>query len=232
MDATGRFTELQSFDSIGNISTEIDADYAAPQGSVVQPDLSNGPVQCGTDTENRGSRKWSDTMDWWTNGTVPALGNLSLTIQNIRNAHTEWTANQSWCSNIPDSSSFTTSYQGTNNASFGNDGISEFGFGDASKVCTGNGLVGCTQSWFSCPSTCSVVEADIRLNASTPWQNGTSDPSSLDVWSVAAHEMGHAAQFGDLTDDNTNVMYHKIASGNDSYRELGKGDAIENNGKY
>jgi hypothetical protein len=231
MDPSGRFDQLQSYDSSGNISTEIDADYPASQGTGIQPALSNGPVKCGTDSENPGDRKWTGTMDWWTNGSVPSLGNLSLTIQNIRNAHTEWTANQTWCSGISDNSSFSTSYQGMNNVSWGNDGISEFGFGDASKVCSGTGLIGCTQTWYQCNIVCGVVEADIRLNAGTPWQNGTSDPGSFDVWSVAAHEMGHAAQFGHVADD-TNVMYNHLQPGNDSYRQLGKGDATENNSKY
>jgi Matrixin len=232
-DAQGHVIEERYFDASGGLVTEISGggwpSSSTSDGSA--PDAHKAvDVSCGADDENPASAKWSSTVDWWLNYTIPSGLNVTNTITSLRNAHTEWTSNDTWCSGIGDSSSFSAAYQGRKDVSFGQDGITIIGWGDTSKVCSG-APAGCEETWYS---NGAPVEGDIRFMASYTWSNiAQGSPGAFDVWYTAAHEVGHLAQFGHVSDSTQNVMDPAFTNdGDTSGRKLGKGDAKENNAKY
>ena len=233
-DAEGHVIQERYFDGNGDPMTEINAaGWLAPKsagGSTLPAPAAVSDVSCAADDENPGSARWTSTVDWWLNHTIPSGLNGTNTISSMRSAHTEWTGNLTWCSGIGDSSNFHTSYQGRKDVSFGNDGYNLIGFGDTSKVCSG-APAGCEETWYSGGSP---IEGDIRLMASYPWSNlPNGSPGTFDVWYTTAHEVGRLAQFGHVNDSTQNVMDPSFTNNGDtSGRQLGKGDAKENNAKY
>ena len=83
----------------------------------------------------------------------------------------------------------------------------------------------------------SIIEGDIMLDTdaagstnSKPWVNGQVR-GRYDIWSVVAHEMGHLAGFGHVS-NQYNVMWTTQLTNDIEKRSLGLGDARENNAKY
>jgi len=238
-DTAGHVLQEDYYNASGNLVTEINAGgwpndplTAAPS---TRHKVGAADVSCAADDENPHVQKWLSTNDWWLNHTIPTGLNTTNTIDSLRSAHTEWTSNNTWCSSIGDSTTFTASYQGRNDVSFGQDGISEVGFGDTSKVCSGSPPpAGCTQTWYNTRNPDIAVESDIRFMSTYPWSNvANGSPGDFDVWYTAAHEIGHVAQFGHVSDNQQNVMDPNFTNNGDTTgRQLGKGDALENNSKY
>jgi hypothetical protein len=241
-DAAGHVLEGDYYDANGNLVTEIAAGGWPDDPLTADPSPNNATraaadVSCAADDENPGAAKWLSTNDWWLNHTIPGALNVTNTISSLRSAHTEWTSNDTWCSSIGDSTTFTASYQGRNDVSFGQDGISEVGWGDTSKIGICNQTpapAGCEQTWYNARNPDVAVEGDIRFMASYTWSNlSGGSAGDFDVWYTAAHEIGHLAQFGHVSDNQQNVMDPNFTNNGDtSGRKLGKGDALENNSKY
>jgi hypothetical protein len=191
----------------------------------------SGWVTCGSDVRNPLPSTWGGTINWYINYTIPTYLNTTTTISSLRAAHTEWVTNQNWCG-YADNSTFNTAYQGQLGAgSYSRDGFNMFGWGDAAAPCGGAGsTIACTICWLNgtFPLECDTV----MDNAHFPndWSNAPNS-SQLDVQSVAAHEMGHQAQF-DHVNNTTNLMNPVYHWGDTSGQYLGKGDALENNAKY
>lgn len=78
-----------------------------------------------------------------------------------------------------------------------------------------------------------VDEADVRFNKFATWVNGGAQ-FAYDVWSVAAHEIGHTIgmdeDFAGCT--QCNVMWFEASTNDMSERLLGLGDAVGNNNRY
>jgi hypothetical protein len=73
------------------------------------------------------------------------------------------------------------------------------------------------------PST--ITEVDIGFNTAFDWGDATANPSVMDVWSIAIHELGHGLGLKDLygDPDSSKIMYGFGSEGNIS-RYLTPGD--------
>ena len=165
-------------------------------------------------------------MNWyWNQGSTPGYLDLTKTLAALRGSRVEWESNVNWCF-IPDFSSMNFTYQVTTTATYGHNGINTVGWGDiAAAGCPG--AAGCTRVESSGGT---ITEADTRLDSSGTWSN-VGAGNAADVQSVMAHESGHAIGFGHVS-DSSEVMYTPIFLGDTSNRELGRGDADEDNSKY
>jgi hypothetical protein len=199
------------------------------------------------DAENPTSEKWVSgelPYRWYTvtvknidTDPVPSYLDAPLTLTNERNAHTEWTSNQNSCG-VADNTTFSTSYGGNSNGCsicYAQDGVNRLMWGNADNPCS-TSAIGCTQRYWD-PQTNSIIEADTMLDVdaagssnSKPWTNGTAS-GRFDIWSIVAHETGHVAGFGHVS-NSWNVMYMYQNIDNIDKRSLGEGDAKENNAKY
>lgn len=233
-DAQGRPLSMW-YDLGGGVTTEVDATYgggAAGRGLAARAPQ-RVAASCGNDVRNPLSVKWATTEQWYLNtSTVPGYLNLTNTIDGLRSAHTEWTHVVDWCG-IADSSVFSTNYGGVTTARFGGDGLNVIDWGSVAALglqgCSASNIIACTE-WWTLGSE--IVESDTRFDNTgrTTWVNG-SVANKTDVQSTEAHEMGHTAGFGHVN-DSTNVMYSTIFENDTSNRQLGKGDAREDNAKY
>jgi hypothetical protein len=189
-------------------------------------------ASCGTDDYTSLVYKWFSTLNWyWVSSSTPGYLNSANTLDSLRNAHTEWVNNVTWCPTIPDSSSFNTLYQGTISAVFGQNGYNTIGWGSVAGLhdpsCP-SGSIACTTTW---SSGSTATESDTRFDTDFPtWWNGAA-VGKYDVYSVMAHELGHSAGFGHVGSPS-NVMYPNANTNDTSNRQLGKGDADGNNAKY
>jgi hypothetical protein len=200
---------------------------SARPGRVLRPQRTLG---C-TDTENPSDKKWFSTINWYLNyASIPADIDAPTTEQNMRNAHVEWEVNDNNCG-VGDATGLNFSYQGRTSVGVGQNGYNTIGFGPFPIWSCSNGVAGCTITWYNTSSGW-PEESDIRLNSNNSWQNGTSRESyRFDVWQVVAHELGHQAQFGHVSDTNQ-VMWPDFGPDSTTNHQLGLGDARENNTKY
>jgi hypothetical protein len=200
------------------------------------------------DAENPSSYKWGSELPvkWWTvtannvdTDPVPSYLDQGLTLTNERNAHTEWTSNDNGPCGVPDNTSFTTSYQGIDNGCgicFAHDGKSRLMWGNNEPKGGDSSSLAITQEWYD-QNLGTIIESDTMIDTdgasspqSKPWTNGLVS-GRYDIWSTVAHETGHLAGFEHVTNPN-NVM-NKYGYWDDiDPRQLGKGDAKENNAKY
>lgn len=167
---------------------------------------------------------------------MPVYLSPTTTLDNIRNAHSEWYNNSNWCG-IADFSAIGIGYGGstTSVASLSSDGLSVMDFGSVASLgfsgCSSANVIACAWFWTS-PAT-QIVEADARfdLDGGPIWTNGSA-VGYYDVWHVAAHEIGHQIGLQHTDQDPTEVMYPTAYWADTSNRLLGKGDANGNNNKY
>ena len=125
------------------------------------------------------------------------------------------------------------SYEGTTTKGVGQDDESVIDWGVMKDDQTCSEALACTVTW--CDNNGSPIESDIRFNTHYDWAtNGA--PDAYDIRSVAAHEIGHALQFDHVDNaakgDEDALMWPYYASGDTSGRELGRGEAMENNSHY
>jgi hypothetical protein len=222
---------------------EVDADYGEQAAGASPAFLTRTPrghrnarrflASCGADDENPSSFKWFSTLNWyWVASSTPGYLDRTNTLASLRNGHTEWVNNVTWCSTIPDVSSFNTLYQGTISAVFGQNGYNTIGWGSVADLhlsACPSGTIACTNTWFS---GITATESDTRFDDTgiATWFNGAA-LGKYDVHSTMAHELGHSAGFGHVA-CYSNVMCQTRRTNDVSDRQLGKGDANENNAKY
>jgi hypothetical protein len=240
---------LETWFDLGNgESTSVDVTYGGPDRSTVSLAANHRSAArraasgdkharlfayCGSDSENQRSDRWFTTMNWyWVSSSTPGYLNQTNTLTSLRDAHTEWVNNINWCF-LADFSTFSTAYQGTIGTNFGKNGINSVGWGSVAALglpgCSGPSAIACTESW---DSGSTITESDTRFDDTgrTTWFNGNAS-GKTDVQSVMAHELGHSAGF-EHVNDSSNVMYGTVFTGDVSDRELGRGDANEDNAKY
>jgi hypothetical protein len=186
-------------------------------------------ASCGGSAQNASRHVWTHTMNWyWNQGSTPGNLNLTNTLTGLRNARIEWESVVDWCG-FDDLSTMNFTYQGTTTLSYGDNGVNTVGWGNiATSGCTGSNVIACTRTEWDANNH--LTEADTRFSATTSWANNGASGYE-DVQSTFAHESGHAIGFDHVT-DSTNVMYPTIFTGDLSNRELGKGDALEDNSWY
>jgi hypothetical protein len=233
-DAAGR--PLTTWFDLGNgASTAVSATYSASSSRALatRRPRRHLAASCGNDSRNALSVKWGGSMNWyWVQSSTPGYLNLDNTLTSLRSAHTEWVNVVNWCG-IGDGSTFNTAYQGTIGTNFGQNGINSVGWGSVAALglsfCSAPNTIACTE-WWASGST--ITESDTRFDNTgrATWYNGAAS-GKTDVQSTMAHELGHSAGF-DHVNDSTNVMYPTIFTSDTSDRELGRGDANEDNAKY
>lgn len=226
LDAKGRILEtayhFPDGTGIAVSATYLGRREARPRGPA-------GPLaSCGTDSQNFTGHFWTQTMNWyWNQGSTPGNLDLTLTLSALRGARIEWESNVNWCG-IADGSTMNFTYQGTTTASYGDNGINTVGWGNIAQTGCPAGSAACTRTEWD--GSNHITEADTRMDASGNWANNGA-ANYADVQSVMAHETGHAIGFDHVT-TSSNVMYPTIFLGDTSNRELGRGDANEDNAHY
>ena len=233
-DSAGR--PLTTWFDLGNgASTAVSATYSASSSRALakRRPRRHLAASCGNDSRNPLSVQWGGSMNWyWVSSSTPSYLDQTNTLTSLRSAHTEWVNVVNWCG-IGDGSTLNTAYQGTIGTNFGQNGINSVGWGSVAALglsgCSSPNTIACTE-WWASGST--ITESDTRFDNTgrTTWYNGSLS-TRTDVQSTMAHEMGHSAGF-DHVNDSTNVMYPTIFLGDTSNRELGRGDANEDNAKY
>ena len=127
----------------------------------------------------------------------------------------------------------TRDYEGKTSRTAKHDGYSTIDWGSLKNDQNCSGALACT--FIAYDEKGNPVEADIRFNTAFKWST-TGASSAYDIQSVAAHEVGHANQFGHVTNpskrDHTVVMWPYLDIGDTSGRKLGRGDALANNSHY
>jgi Matrixin len=189
-------------------------------------------VGCGSPANSSiGNRYWRETFRWRVSRTPTNLPRARV-VHALRAAMSQWTNNVNWC-NYADRADSSSTYEGYTARRWGHDGESTVDWGTLKRTQNCSLALACTITWYD--SDGNPVESDIRLSGAVRWsvRPGAGD---YDLQSVAAHEFGHARQFGHVTDasrrQNTVIMWPYITRGDTSGRKLGRGDALANNSHY
>jgi hypothetical protein len=231
----GRVARVEYYRQTNRVFFAQDIDYAtsvgkAPDGPRRATRRLHPLASCGGDARNPYAYTWIFTIEWYLNyASLPGYINKDLTETNLRNAHIEWEQNQNWCG-IADSTTLNFTYKGRTTLSVGRNGVNTVGWGRCEDFGYDSSILGCTLNWYN-DAYGWPDESDVRMDEDHLWQNGTSASGRWDVWHVYAHELGHTAQFGHVSDPS-NVMYNQMGYQQTSNRLLGRGDANENNAKY
>ena len=170
-------------------------------------------------------------MKWWIGATVKGI-DRDKAVNAVRNALSEWNNNINYCG-IKDQANVPNHYEGKTSNPVKHDGKSFVDWGSLANDQDCNGALACTSSWYDASGT--PVESDIRFNTQFKWSaKGAS--GAYDIQTVAAHEFGHVLQFDHVTssskDDDTNVMWPYIGTGNKTGHKLGRGDSMADNSHY
>jgi hypothetical protein len=186
-------------------------------------------ASCGGSAQNASRHVWTQTLNWyWNQASTPGNLDLTNTLNGLRNARVEWESVVDWCG-YDDLSTMNFTYQGTTTLGYGDNGVNTVGWGNISTTgCTGSNIIACTRTEWD--GNNHLQEADTRFSDAIAWANNGA-ANNEDVQSTFAHETGHAIGF-DHVNDSTNVMYPTIFTGNLTNRELGNGDALEDNSWY
>jgi len=225
-DSQQQVLSVAFFRPSGVLRSASDAVYAvtaAEKGSDVKCDSSS--------QASIGDTYWRTTRKWWIGATTPGI-NRDTVVKAVRNAQSQWTNNINWCG-IKDQANPPAHYEGKTSRPVKGDGYSTIDWGSLKNNQDCSGALACT--WIAYDQKGNPVEADIRFNTKFKWSTAGAS-GAYDIQSVAAHEIGHALQFGHVTnskkDDHTVVMWPYLDIGDTSGRKLGRGDALENNSHY
>jgi Matrixin len=226
IDRLRQVLDLRFFRESGRLLLAADAAYpavAATQGA---------EVSCGSAAhETIGNRFWRQPLKWWVAKTPTKLPR-GKTVRALRDAQSEWTNNINWCHH-DDRADLFARYEGLTSAHFARDGISTVDWGSLRKTQNCNLALACAQTWYDHDGN--PAESDVRFANAVDWslQPGA---GGYDLQSVAAHEFGHARQFGHVTSARrrqyTLIMWPYLSRGDTSGRKLGRGDSIANNTNY
>ena len=225
-DSRQHVLSVAFFRPSGVLRAATDAVYA------VTPAETGSDVKCDSSSqESIGETYWRTTRKWWIGATAPGM-NRDKVVKAVRDAQSQWTNNVNWCG-INDQANPPAHYEGKTSRAAKHDGYSTIDWGSLKSDQYCKGALACT--FMAYDQEGNPVEADIRFSTEIKWSTtGASD--AFDIQSVAAHEIGHANQFGHVTNsskrDHTVVMWPYIDIGDTSGRKLGRGDALGNNSHY
>ena len=87
------------------------------------------------------------------------------------------------------------------------------------------GIIGACMVWFN-PATKAIVEFDIIFETDHIWGDAEEDPSVMDLWNIATHELGHAIGLADIYDEACSevTMYGYSGDGEIKKRDLEEPD--------
>jgi hypothetical protein len=204
------------------------------------------PWDCHTNEWNDlGPRATSASNYWWLDyDSIPSDINKDLTETRLRQARAQWENNENYCG-IPDNTTLDFDYAGRRDVtnSQRRDYLNGVDWGRTEEVWGNSNTVAMTVYW-AWPAH-SITECDIRFdNDDFLWQNIIDEASMrdgrMDVWNVAAHEVGHCAAFGHIggTTDYSNIMFQWVYHSGFGWAAatanwaLGIGDANGNNAMY
>ena len=225
-DSRQRVFSVAFFRPSGVLRSASEAVYA------VTPADTGSDVKCDSSSQaSISTTYWRTTRRWWIGATAPGI-NRDTVVKAIRNAHSQWTNNINWCG-IEDKANPPQHYEGKTSRTAKHDGYSTLDWGSLKSDQNCSGALACT--YIAYDEKGNPVEADIRFNTEFKWST-TGASNAYDIQSVAAHEVGHAIQFGHVTNsskrDYTVVMWPTFDIGDTSGRKLGRGDALGNNSHY
>ena len=188
-------------------------------------------VECGsTGNEGIGSKFWKKTRKWWIGKTAPGLKE-DVVVKAVRAAQSEWTNNINYCG-IKDTANPPMSYQGRSSENAVTDDNKDVvGWGSLENDQNCSQALACTFTWYDENGV--PIESDIRFNTAFKWStNGA--PGTIDIQTIAAHEIGHVLQLDHVTSSNgdTLLMWPYFQAGDTSGRKLGHGEALADNAHY
>jgi hypothetical protein len=148
--------------------------------------------------------------------------------QEITKGHHTWNDTVNDCS-FPDVTNITADYLGTTGATPHSytDGVNVVDFGSIGNVSGGcggvvAGVLACT--WGSTHDGVYFDDIDQRYSTNYPW-SPSGAAGSYDIYSVAAHESGHAVGLAHANSSAWLTMYYQASTGSTRWRTLGYGDA-------
>jgi len=182
-----------------------------------------GPWKCAETGNAWSGYKWSsNSIGYYTN--LGAFGIYAPSfVSETQNAFHTWQFMYNTCSFAAPpaiAEVVGTANLGTTSASYtANDGINVV---DGGTLTSGpcSGALACTST---VGSSGALTDADIRISTAYPWTIGAS-AGYYDIWSVVAHEAGHAIGFLHSSWNDTLVMYPYTEANDTSHRYLGLGD--------
>jgi hypothetical protein len=225
-DSRRRVLSVAFFRPSGVLRSASDAVYA------VTPADTGSDVTCDSSSQaSIGENYWRTTRKWWIGATAPGM-NREKVVKAVRDAQSQWTNNVNWCG-IKDQANPPAHYEGKTSRTAKHDGYSTVDWGSLKSDQLCSEALACT--FLAYDQEGNPVEADIRFSTEIKWST-TGASNAYDIQSVAAHEIGHANQFGHVTNsskrDHTVVMWPYLDIGDTSGRKLGRGDALGNNSHY
>lgn len=189
-----------------------------------------GPWKCSDNSFLYNGHRWNSGIGYHTNFAAFGIYGPSFVEETINGLHTwQFRYNSCGLAGSPGGrpETVSTAHLGTTTVTFtSQDGISVVDGGVVPNLppCTPASLA-CAQPYLGSGSPLPLVEADIRLSTSYPWTIG-SVANHFDIWSVVAHEAGHALGFGHDPWNDTKIMYPTTESGDTSHRWMGLGDYL------
>jgi concanavalin A-like lectin/glucanase superfamily protein/matrixin len=238
-DEQGRSLQTDWYEN-GSVTESLTYYYADGSSSSSSGNIrtANDPSHCDLVGSKATTFKWtSQPMTWYfRRGSTPSSKSLKTNSVEaaLKSSRQEWENNSNICG-VPDNSSMAFDYAGSTRQRFNarsRDGVSMVSFGGdptVKRMCRDKtDTIACTSTWMSGSS---IVEADTLISRGYTWGTGGQSDKN-DVWSVMAHETGHAIGFKHRKDDRRSVMFESYVRGDLYNRTLGKGDAGGNNQKY
>ncbi len=144
-----------------------------------------------TVTFGYGSAKWSTSaVSYYVNTTLGPSGAAGA----VQAASNTWSGA---------GADFSFGYAGSTSAGLGRDGFNVISFANLGS----STIIGQASSWISGGF---VIESDIQFNTNFSWSTATPTPAgSMDLESIALHELGHWLRLLDLygANDSTKAMY-------------------------
>jgi len=142
----------------------------------------------------------------------------------ITKGHHTWDRTRNDCG-LPDVTSIKTTYRGTTKTTPHTyaDGVNVIDFGDPAKLGCAPGTLACTHwNWDGANF---FTDIDQRYGAEYEWST-TGAKGRYDLWSVAAHESGHALGLAHANSSSWLTMYYQASLGCTKWRTLAAGDAL------